>query len=376
MRKLATAFVAVLLVLVAVGGAEAKWVEKRRPTKPTAEILKRGELDCSSAIPISVGETVYSTNVGAPSNADGYPECIAWNESGGEVVYELTIDGPTCQDIGIALWYRVDLDLDLDWFLLDSCDENGQCVEFDDYSDIVDCLAPGTYYLIVDGYYGDESEYILCVYRNEPIAECSPLTSVCHEWNFNTSDEGFEHVQCGIPQYAWEWGPAPDGIPETACGGIQVNNVLCTGLEGEYVNNAGDAAVVGPVVLGEDCNCLELCHFYSLEDGVDQGMVGLTADVGVTWNLLTPARGYDDYGDWDNTCIGPYPAFQESGATEFRTDSFDLTPWIGETVFVGFFFGSNSSVSDLGWYILRAAIGTSGSPVESTSWGAIKAMYR
>lgn len=240
----------------------------------------------------------------------------------------------------------------------------------------MDCLDPGTYYIVVDDYEDDECDFVLAVYHNEPMDECAPLASVCHMWDFNTSDEGFVHAPCGVQLNTWEWGAAPGVIPETACDDVEVTNVLCTGLGGSYPSEAADAAWVGPVLLDDGCECLEVCHFYVTEEYYDGGMVGLTADGGVTWNLLTPAVGYDYIGEWDNSCIGPFPCFTGEDATEFRTDSFDLTPWMGETVSIGFFFGADGSTEELGWYILWAAIGSSGSAVENTTWGAIKSLYR
>jgi len=373
MRSLAIVLMGILFTSVSVSEAGAKWKEVRKPTKPSAEILMRGDLDCSGAIPIAVGETIWTNNFDSPKNVPGYPVCIDWDEPGGEVVFELTIDEP-CSDIGISLWYRPDF-FDLDWFLLGSCDED-DCIEYDDYGWYVDCLDPGTYYIVVDDYEDDQCVFVLSVYRNASTTECSPLTSTCHIWDFNVSDGEFEHEECGVPLVAWEWGAAPPGIPETACGDIEVNNILCTGLSGEYPSDGGDAVWVGPVTLDAECNCLEICHFYNTEEYYDGGMVGVTTDDAETWSLLTPARGYDYIGEWDNSCIGPFPCFTGDDATEFRTDSFDLTPWIGETVSIGFFFGSDGSTEDLGWYVLWAAIGTSESPVENTSWGAIKALYR
>jgi hypothetical protein len=378
-KRVAIAAVVVLVIMVTAGAAEAKWAEVRKPKEPPSDVLTRGNLDCSGAIPMAVGQTIWASNIGGDTNVDGYPDCVGWSEEGGEVVFELTIDGPSCVDIGISLWYRPDL-YDLDWFLLASCNEDAgdedNCIEYDDYGWPVDCIEPGTYYLVVDGADGDECEFVVSVYRNEPVAECGPLLSTCHMWDFNTSAEGFVHEECGVTSPTWAWGAAPPGVPETACGDTEVTNVLCTGLSGAYPNNAADAVWVGPTLLGEDCTCLEVCHFYVVEDGYDGGMVGLTTDGGTTWSLLTPARGYDEIGDWENSCVGPFPRFTGEDATEFRTDSFDLTPWIGEVVSIGFFFGSDNSVQELGWYILWAAIGSSGTPVENTSWGAIKALYR
>ena len=293
MKNVAIAVVVVLALVVTTGAADAKWKEVRKPRESAAEVLTRGNLDCSAAIPITVGETIWSSNVGGHTNVDGYPACDSvWSEEGGEAVFELTVDGPSCRDIGISLWYRPDL-YDLDWFLLGSCDE-ADCIEYDDYCYFVDCIDPGTYYLVVDGYQGDECEFVISVYDNEPVPECSPLLSICHMWNFNVSDQGFVHEACGVSNSVWEWAAAFD-LPDTGCGGTPVVNVLTTSPSGSYPSDAADAAYVGPVLVDEGCSCLELCHYYEMEEDYDGGMVGLSTDGGTTWSLLTPARGYDVY---------------------------------------------------------------------------------
>ena len=58
------------------------------------------------------------------------------------------------------------------------------------------------------------------------------------------------------------------------------------------------------------------------------------------------------------------------------TDCFDLLEYSGESVLIGFFFGSDSSYGEPGWFINSIRIGSSGTPVEHQSWGVIKAMYR
>jgi hypothetical protein len=49
----------------------------------------------------------------------------------------------------------------------------------------------------------------------------------------------------------------------------------------------------------------------------------------------------------------------------------------GQNILVGFFFGADSSISYRGWAIKWLRIGgTDISPVENSSWGSIKALYR
>lgn len=374
MRVAVIVLMVVLVLSVVACTADAKWKEPRKSRSGPGEVVTRGDLDCSGAIPIALGQTIRSSNVGAPTNVDGYPVCIGWDESGGEVVFELTLDGPASLDIGVSLWSGEYSECDLDWFFLGSCDES-DCIEYDDYGWPIYNLAPGTYYIVVDGADGDECEFMITVYHIEPVPECGPLDSVCHLWDFNVSPEGFGRAPCASGVVAWSWGPPPFGVPDMACGN-PVTNVLGAGIGGGYPNNAGEVAGIGPVMITEDCYCFELCHWYEIETGYDGGMVVVTTDNGLTWDFVSPARGYDLIGEWDNDCIGPFPCFSSEVVFDFIVDYFDLSPWIGSEVIIGFVFGSDSSVRETGWHIARAALGGHDSPVEHSSWGAIKGLYR
>ncbi len=96
----------------------------------------------------------------------------------------------------------------------------------------------------------------------------------------------------------------------------------------------------------------------------------------MTWHLLTPAGGYDLIGEWDNYCVGPLPSYSDENSSAFRVDCFDLSEFIGNEVKIGFNFGSDSSVTYAGWSILWAALSGPESPVERSSWGSIKGLYR
>ena len=68
---------------------------------------------------------------------------------------------------------------------------------------------------------------------------------------------------------------------------------------------------------------------------------------------------------------------EEREAGRIVCDCFDLSDFIGQDVWFGFFFGSDGSITYPGWYIKWIKTGGGQvSPVEDTSWGAIKAMYR
>ncbi|MCK4546469.1 MAG: PPC domain-containing protein [Candidatus Eisenbacteria sp.] len=124
--------------------------------KPT--YVTRGLLDCSDAIPIYCDDVVTGDNTGAANNVETYG-CVSWTESGGEVVYELVIPGPECYIVTAAL---SDMICDLDVFILGSCEE-ADCITFGNTSATTPCLEPGTYYIVVDGYFGAECSYTLTI---------------------------------------------------------------------------------------------------------------------------------------------------------------------------------------------------------------------
>ena len=128
----------------------------------------------------------------------------------------------------------------------------------------------------------------------------------------------------------------------------------------------------------EQCTCLELCHWYEIEEGYDGGNVKVSTDGGSTWDLITPQEGYPALAFEDPVCVGDEMAFAEEyyPADEFFRNCFDLSAYIGQQIHIGFFFGSDGSYTMRGWYIDKVILGTGEVPVEQSSWGAIKALYR
>ena len=304
---------------------------------------------CACSLPLGAGDL------------EGPPEGVPATGQGALVGLEL-------DDIGCFL----------DLFFLASCDEN-DCLYAGMNDILTDPIPPGTYYIVVDGmgtepWEAEECPFILTVTCQATEPECCPLLSECYVYDFDESNNGFETLDCGGAS-VWEWGTAPFAGDD--CDGGGFTKALGTVLLGEYPPDAGEAAVIGPVSITEDCSCMELCHMFDIEEGFDGGNVKVSTDGGATWDPVRPNLGYDSPTSADAACIPQELAFSERMSDRYR-DCFDLSAYIGQEIDVGFFFGSDYGNPSpyAGWYILSVKFGTDSTPVESVSWGVIKAMYR
>jgi hypothetical protein len=133
---------------------------------PTLSIRETGwsgarstrSLDCTGAGLAYCGlDSLAGDNTSGNRNADAY-SCVSWNETGPEIVYEMAVTLPgTYMSASLS-----DLTADLDIFLLSSCSEDS-CLAFGDNAVDYTFTHPGTYYIVVDGYYGATSTYTLRV---------------------------------------------------------------------------------------------------------------------------------------------------------------------------------------------------------------------
>jgi hypothetical protein len=362
--RIATVLLIGLLVLAA---ATAVAQDKAKPyVAPVPGTLQL--LDCSNATPVTCGDSFDDTNVGAPNNVQSY-SCVGWTESGGEVVYALNLVHTTNLTVSLS-----NMSADFDAFLLGSCDEN-DCLEYGD-SSFGYTLDPGSYYIVVDGYSGATGTYTLTIDCEELLPPCCPFDDVCCWLDFNVEHCNLIFMPCGGAS-VWEWG-VPVGIPQIGCDDVVITKVLGTVLADDYPPSSGEIAMVGPFMVTEECWCMELCHYYDTESGFDGGNVKISTDAGATWELITPARGYDRDAYTSPPCVSGEPVFSgHQFNTTFLRDCFDIRDYMGQNVWFGFFFGSDSSIQYPGWYIKWVKTGGGYSnPVEDTSWGAIKAMYR
>lgn len=377
--RVATPLVAIVLTLaLVVSGAARDERAGELPSKPPGvptirAVSGRQALDCTGAIVPVWGETAQGSNEGAATNADLYNCAPAWEETGGEVVYLLDLPAPD--------HWIVDVDIedaaycDLDVFLLASCDEN-DCLDYSGGHLVTTPVEPGVYYLVVDGYDGAECEYTImvdAVAAGAPVESCCPILEECAVFDFNASDCGFFTHNCGGAP-TWGWGELPGPISD--CDDETATSGLATGVGSTaYPPNAGEAAVIGPVNVTADCTCLEVCHTYFIEEEFDGGNVKVSDDGGSNWHIVYPSRMYDGITALTVSGIPGEAAFSYEGSPVYR-DCFDISDYVGSEILIGFFFGSDSVRQYPGWYILSARVGTDRTPVEPTSWGVIKAMYR
>jgi hypothetical protein len=149
-----------------------------------------------------------------------------------------------------------------------------------------------------------------------------------------------------LPINDWEWGE-PGWGPGEAHSGV---NLWGTILDGRYSEGPLRSTLLSPMLGLTTDPVLTFWHWYSIESGFDGGNVKISTD-GVNWNLITPEDGYDGIisTDFENPIGGEEAFFGESDGWELET--FDLSAYSGSIVFIKFYFGSDGSVEDAGWYV-------------------------
>lgn len=347
-----------------------------KPTvKPTT--WDRGLLVCDNAIDFPCGETLSGSNVGAPSLVTTY-SCIGWNESGGEVVYELYLDD--VYDVTATLSNNA---CDVDVFLLSDCEE-ANCIIHGHISFSIQ-LNPGLYYVVVDGYEGAECSYDLTITceapptpGEDPGSTCD-FQHVCYDWDFMYGDHGFTPELCAADGAAvWQY-----GLEATVAG--SPGNVWATVLNGPYVNSAGDGLYSPPFLVDDTCDWMEIKHYVYTEGYLTgSGNIYDGGNVTVDDIVIPPVEGYDGVNNVGSTrCTYQEEVFAgdiTAGIPQryWTTSCFDLSQFLGMTIRVRFDFGSDSSVARDGWYLAYVKIGDTQMPVgnEDLSWGHIKSLYK
>jgi hypothetical protein len=167
-----------------------------KDTKPADPgfILTRDTFDCTAMDTFSLNPdtiiTLADSTINSVNLLSTY-SCRSWREEGPENIYRLDV----LSDLELFAGLR-DLDaIDLDIFLLDDCDTEA-CIASDN-TEFTIVLAPGTYYLVVDGY-GTGADIAGSTYTL--LLDCRWLgipASVCQ-------DGGATAVTCATSLIPWE----------------------------------------------------------------------------------------------------------------------------------------------------------------------------
>jgi hypothetical protein len=140
----------------------------RVPAEESAE--NKGLLDCSNATPVVLDQTYTGDTNNGVNNVSTY-SCSFFDESGPELVYELTLAEPANFTVNLIPEAGVDLDL----AVLDQCDEDLGCLIVADAGVSTNTPQSGTIYFVVDGYNGAAGSFTLEFIRDpdpEPIDAC------------------------------------------------------------------------------------------------------------------------------------------------------------------------------------------------------------
>jgi len=171
-------------------------------------------------------------------------------------------------------------------------------------------------------------------------------------WDFEASGYSMDNQGTG-----WEWGT------DAVAGYHSATNVWGTTLGADYTNCGDYRLILPPVCLSHlDSVKLIFWHWHDIEpNGGTQAYDG--ANVAVApyeygpqdWQVVQPFGGYPGSAGYDCNPIQTEPAF--AGASGgWVQDTFDLTPFVGQTVSIRFRLGTDVGVTHRGWYIDDVAL--------------------
>jgi len=144
-----------LVVLLALTLTAGLAVAEKPVFKKGDPVLSRGLLDCSGAVSIACGDLVSGDTTGGSDVVDAYSPVGYSHEYGPEVVYELVVTGGAEDLFEITGTISNFSPVDLDIYILGSCEET-DALAYGNTTFTTDCVGPGTYYVVVDGYNDDD----------------------------------------------------------------------------------------------------------------------------------------------------------------------------------------------------------------------------
>lgn len=161
MRTIGFLFVSSLL-LAATASANDRLVirphEDRLPQRTPDAVVFRGAVPDTAGVDefiVAPGFTTsFSSDTSLFANVVEVYDCQHWSETGPEAVYRLI--APDSAMVNAAVSSAADLDV----FLLEIVGGDAECLAASSL-EFLTVVAPGTYYLVVDGYHGDEGPFTL-----------------------------------------------------------------------------------------------------------------------------------------------------------------------------------------------------------------------
>ncbi|OQY27646.1 MAG: hypothetical protein B6244_09990 [Candidatus Cloacimonetes bacterium 4572_55] len=214
------------------------------------------------------------------------------------------------------------------------------------------------YYYRVTAIYDNpagESEF-----SNESIASPGPVMDFPFYASFEQNDGDFQVVTIRAGEGdVWEWGTPSDGPDE----GYASDRCWGTGISGSYAVDC-ETRLATPKIDLTSMASPETAYlsFHSWWDiqaqtgfGIDGGRVVISIDGGETWEVAVPIGGYP----YENILVfdtGPGISGVSDGWEQIN---FDLSPYLGEKVRIGFQFISDASVQNSGWFIDEISVHSS-----------------
>jgi hypothetical protein len=266
---------------------------------PAPQKLSTETLTCDNAPLLQCGAVVDSSNAGA-SNAVSQYGCVTFDESGGEVVYRLELTSFTEVDLRLT-----GMTADLDMFLLSACDASSCMRSSTGVSSerIVACIAPGTYYLVVDGFAGQTSDF-------RPEMFCTPCTPCA---------PAVPNDDCGAATKIPSYGETQILTGSTCCARDDYHGDSCTGflalgLDVSYrVDLPPGCSIAATLRDGADGKNMDLSVYLvsscfdprgSCVAGSDSNTIGAesfsyTSEEGGSYYLMVDSFGNQSCGDYE-----------------------------------------------------------------------------
>ena len=197
---------------------------------------------------------------------------------------------------------------------------------------------------------GNESEYPSAGAISFRVLEDTTSYTIVWENDFESDSGNMEAAgdwEWGDPEYSGSYSGPSDAHSGTLCWG--------TVLTGDYSNSSNSILTTPPITIPATLDSFVYLSFYMWfysENYYDGGNVKISLD-NTTFSVIQPVfPSYDTVIYSGNAGIPGENAWTDTiGAPDWIQAKFDLSNYVGETVYIRFHFGSDGSVVRPGWYI-------------------------